>query len=372
MKKILFLNLVAFSKNGGIERFNKCFLHALFKLDGQGDIYSESISAYDSKANTAYYPVEKYKGYSERKSQFVAGSLIAARKFDTIVIGHINMAVVGYLIKKVYPSKRVLLITHGIDVWHQVGGIKQKFLNVVDGILSVSQFTKSKLIELNNVPDEKIKVFPNTIDPYFSIPASLSKDNTMRMRYGIGEDTFVLYTLTRLSSTELFKGYDKVLVALKEVIKTNPNVHYVIAGKYDEKEKSRIDNIVEDNGLQGHVTLTGFLKEEELTAHYQMADTYIMPSKKEGFGIVFIEALVCGVPVIGGNADGSADALLQGELGTLVNPDSVEDIVGAIKKHISERERDNETKVKEKQQKTIEHYAFDKYTQRLKNLLVES
>ena len=362
---------MAFSKNGGIERFNKCFLHALSHLDKEGVIDSKSYSAYDTEANEAYYPKHKYKGFSESKPKFVAGSLLAARRFDIIIIGHVNMAIAGYLIKKIYPSKQVILITHGIDVWYAFSGIKQKFLKVVDRILSVSQFTKDKLIELNNVPAEKIKVFPNTIDPYFKIPASLSKDNTMRGRYGIHDNTFVLYTLTRLSNTELFKGYDKVLVALKDVIKTNPNVHYVIAGKYDEAEKSRIDNIIEENNLQGHVTLTGFLKEEELTAHYQMADTYIMPSKKEGFGIVFIESLVCGVPVIGGNADGSADALLQGELGTLVNPDSVEDITAAINKHIVERERDDEVKIKNKQEKTIEHYAFDKYKQRLKAVLVE-
>ena len=103
-----------------------------------------------------------------------------------------------------------------------------------------------------------------------------------------------------------------------------------------------------------------------------MADTYIMPSKKEGFGIVFIEALVCGTPVIAGNIDGSVDALQNGEAGTLINPDSVEDIANAIMKHAvmtsSEKEEERRAIVK----KTLEHFSFDKYKQRLEGILAES
>ncbi len=85
------------------------------------------------------------------------------------------------------------------------------------------------------------------------------------------------------------------------------------------------------------VIFTGYIQDEELSSHYTLADLYIMPSLGEGFGIVFIEAMYYGLPVIGGNKDGSVDALLNGKLGLLVNPDKPEEITLAIKKVIENK-----------------------------------
>jgi glycosyltransferase involved in cell wall biosynthesis len=76
--------------------------------------------------------------------------------------------------------------------------------------------------------------------------------------------------------------------------------------------------------------LTGFIPDEELTAHYQLCDVFAMPSKKEGFGIVYLEALACGKPTLGGNQDGALDALCRGELGALVDPDDVQAIAHTL------------------------------------------
>jgi phosphatidylinositol alpha-1,6-mannosyltransferase len=67
-----------------------------------------------------------------------------------------------------------------------------------------------------------------------------------------------------------------------------------------------------------------------------MADVFVLPSKKEGFGIVFIEALACGLPVICGNADGSVDAIRNGELGIAINPDNETELEKCIADQLSE------------------------------------
>jgi len=371
MKRILFLNLTAFSQTGGIERFNKCFLKALGELDKEGVTDSYSLSAYDDSVSEQYYDAARYKGFGKNKISFVLGSLAKAGKYDVIFLGHVNLASVGIVIKRLYPSKKVILITHGIEVWTQLTGIKKKILDVADRVMSVSSFTKNKLKEVQGINGNKVTVFPNTIDPYFSIPDNVRRVDSLRERYDINKEDFVIYTLTRLANTELYKGYDKVIKALPAIIKEYPNTKYVIAGKYDAAEKERIDKQVAAEGLQEHVILTGYLQEEELVAHYQMADLYIMPSRKEGFGIVFIEALVCGLPVIAGNADGSADALLNGELGTLIDPNSVEDIAAALKKHIQNNNRNKEEERLAVREKTLDSFAFDRYKQRLANIIAE-
>jgi glycosyltransferase involved in cell wall biosynthesis len=78
--------------------------------------------------------------------------------------------------------------------------------------------------------------------------------------------------------------------------------------------------------VQNTVVLAGFVPDEELCEHYNLCDLFAMPSKAEGFGIVYLEALACGKPALAGNKDGSRDALNDGELGLLVDPDDTEEI----------------------------------------------
>ena len=173
-------------------------------------------------------------------------------------------------------------------------------------------------------------------------------------------------TLTRLSSKELYKGYDQVLESIHLLKEKYPSIKYLIVGKYDAAEKQRIDNIIVRLSLQQQVVFTGYIPDEELSRHYQIADLYVMPSKKEGFGIVFIEAMLYGLPVIAGNKDGSTDALLQGRLGVLVDPDDQYAITEAIKKVLVN------TKIyKPNQQLLMQHFGFDVYKQKLQVILNE-
>src|SRR4051812_4360176 len=104
-RKILFLNLTAFSKTGGIEKFNKCLLKALSEFEEHKSISITSYSLYDDQANEQYFLNKKYKGFSGKRIQFVIRSVFRARKFDQVILGHINMAVVGCLIRILYPKK---------------------------------------------------------------------------------------------------------------------------------------------------------------------------------------------------------------------------------------------------------------------------
>jgi phosphatidylinositol alpha-1,6-mannosyltransferase len=69
---------------------------------------------------------------------------------------------------------------------------------------------------------------------------------------------------------------------------------------------------------------------EELPDYFRLADVFVMPSAYEGFGIVFLEAMATGVHVIAGSQDGSRDALCDGALGTLVDPENGEELASAI------------------------------------------
>jgi phosphatidyl-myo-inositol dimannoside synthase len=367
VKNLLFLNLTAFSQTGGLEKFNRCFMKALGLASEETDLKCEAYSLYDTQSDERYFPASKYKGFGKKRLQFVASSILKGSRQDVIVLGHINLAIVGVAIKKLFPGKKLALICHGIEVWQPLQGIKKKVLEQADHILAVSAFTKDKLVTIQGLRSDKVAVFHNTIDPFFEMPIAFEKDETLMQRYGVKAHDFVLFSLCRLSSNEQYKGYDQVIEALPALLDKYPNIKYIIAGKYDELEHQRVTALVKELGVENNVILTGFIKNEEITAHYQLANTYIMPSNGEGFGIVFIEATACGVRAIAGNKDGSIDALMNGELGTLVDPMNVEEIAAAIEKNIKEGWSANAGK--NLQQKTMDNFGFSAYTSRLKMLL---
>lgn len=370
-KNVLFINLAAFSLTGGIEKFNKCFLKALWELHLQGELDVTSYSLYDQETNEQYFPKQYYKGFIRQRLSFVKQSVIHARHFDVIVLGHINLAIIGFLVKFFFPKKKIILIAHGIEVWQPLKGIKKIFLNKIDNIFAVSNYTKEKLRRVQKIDADKINIFPNTIDPFFDVPANFVTPLYLKKRYNVSEDDFVLFTLTRLSSSEKYKGYDMVIKSLPDLVKRIPNIRYIIAGKYDIEEKLRIEKMVKDLDLNDVVYLAGFLNNEEISDHYQLGDVFIMPSKGEGFGIVFIEAAVCGVKIVAGNKDGSVDALKNGELGTLVDPDSADEITEVVLKLHREKHAWNSQNKKDLQNRTLNYFGFSVFKKKLQKELME-
>jgi len=366
--KVLFLYLKAFSLTGGIEKFNRSFLKALHELSVDGLFDADAISSSDTVNNEKYFPVKRFKGYGGRKIAFVLGTLAKAWQYDTVIIGHINLAIVGNLIKLIKPSVKLILVSHGIEVWKTHKGQKKRLLGQVDAILAVSQFTKERILHHNQFVDaQKIKLFPNTIDPYFIAPQKFGKPAYLLERYGITDGMHVILTITRLSSTEKYKGYDSTITLMKDLKQGSHSILYLLCGKADAVEQERISSLIQEFGVQDRVITTGFLKDEELIDHYLLADAFVMPSKKEGFGIVFIEAMACGSKVIAGNKDGSVDALKNGELGMLIDPDSSEQLQEAIVQTLTMGNHDPLLV----QRKVYAAFGFDQYKKRLGKYLSE-
>lgn len=325
VNKIAFIYLTSFSRTGGIEQFNKNVLVS-FKEGGL-----DAFSVYDEDADEKYFNKQWFNGFNGNKIKCLLSIICSGRKYSTILIGHINLAPLVYLIKLFFPSKQLILFAHGIEVWKPLAGKKAWLLKNANAIYAVSNFTKTSLLENNLGPtSDKIKILPNVLDLFFPYPTNFDKPAYLLDRYGIQPNEKILLTLSRLSSEEQYKGYDQVIKILNELNTDETIVKYVIAGKADEQELNRVKQLIKEEGLADIVILTGFVKEQELIDHYLLADIFVLPSKGEGFGIVLMEALACGKKVIAGNKDGSVDALMNGELGTLINPDDLDQLKLAI------------------------------------------
>lgn len=199
-----------------------------------------------------------------------------------------------------------------------------------DLVLAVSSYTRRQILTVHQLPEEKVKVINNCLDPFLPLPPGEKKKPSLMKKYGFQEGDKILMTLTRVSSKERYKGYDKVIEAMSMLRDEYPQLKYLIAGKYDGEEKRILDELSGAKKLRRHVVMPGYIDNAGLADHFALSDIYVMPSRKEGFGIVFIEAMYYGLPVIAGNEDGSTDALLNGKLGQLVSPENVDEIAGAI------------------------------------------
>lgn len=333
---VLFLTLRVFSATGGIEKVNRIVGKAIHKLGLESGNKAKVYSMYDKKddVDEKYFPKQIFRGFSTNKLEFVYKSIKQGKKCDVVILSHINLLSVGYLIKLFSPSTKIILITHGIEVWMPFSGFKKRMLEKCDLIVPVSTYTKDIMIKQNGFNENKFHVLNNCLDPFLPEPVTGEKSPALLAKYGFKKDDIILMTLTRLSSKEKYKGYDKVLIAVRDLAISYPNLRYLIVGKYDAAEKKRLDEITDALGISKLVVFAGFVPDEELADHFNLADVYVMPSKKEGFGIVFIEAMYYRKAVIAGSGGGSVDALNGGKFGLLVDPDSQEEITDAIKKVI--------------------------------------
>jgi glycosyltransferase involved in cell wall biosynthesis len=366
-KRILFLTLRIFSATGGIEKVCRILGKALFEMTFNGDCSLNIYSSHDTKyqsSDKAYFPSDCFSGFGNNRFKFLNASFLKGIKSDVVILSHINLLPIGWLIKRFSPKTKLVMLAHGIEVWSLPLGIKKKMLNACDEILCVSQFTKDEMIKLHGDLAKKYSVLNNCLDPFLPVLAKQNDSIDLRSRYGFKPFDKILFTLTRMDATERYKGYDRVLKAMALLIKKMPELKYIIGGSYDEIEKKKIDELIDELGLKDSVMITGFIPDETLNDYFQISDVYVMPSYNEGFGIVFIEAMYYGLPVIAGNKDGSVDALLNGKLGTLIDPMDIAALKNAIEDNF---ENTNKGIVDKKV--LMAHFGYEVYKEKLNGFL---
>jgi glycosyltransferase involved in cell wall biosynthesis len=287
---------------------------------------------------------------------------------NLVITTHLNFTVAAYWLKR-FVGIPYWTVAHGVEAWDIQRPTLQTALRHADRILAVSSYTRDRLLKEQNLDPSKIEILPNTFDPNrFKIG---EKPPHLLEQYQLKPEQPILLTVNRLVLSESYKGYDKVLEALPQIRRVIPNLHYIILGKGDDRP--RLEQLIGERQLEDCVTLAGFIPDAELCDYYNLCDVFVMPSKLEGFGIVYLEALACGKPTLGGNQDGAIDALCHGELGALVNPDDVEEIAQTITQ-ILQRTYPNPLMFQPDalRQKVIDTFGFERFQQTLAELMKNS
>ncbi len=256
------------------------------------------------------------KHLAKARLALVFAWLVLVRPPDLIIVGHVGLGPLAWVAKRVLRIPYVVW-AHGTEVWHQCRGIHVASLRLADRVVAVSRYTARELGAIDaSLPDRTVVVHP-MVDSQFRP----GRGEALRRRLGVN-DARVLLSVGRLSATDRYKGFDTVLRALPEVLARAPDVRYIVAGEGDDLPRLRA--LADRLGVSHATVFTGSPSDRDLPDYYNACELFVMPSSKEGFGIVFIEALACGKPVIAGDAGGAPDAVLDGGLGRLVQPGDVQ------------------------------------------------
>ena len=323
--RILALITDGFGGQGGISQYNRDFFTALSDADPVGEIV---VVPRLGQAQQEALPVRVRQqapvfnkiGYS----LYAMG--VAAKKgpFDLVYCGHILHSPLSVVIARRLKIPLWLQL-HGIDAWTCPHPIIRWAVERSDLVTVVSRYTKRRFLGWANIQPERVRVLPNTVaDRYSPGPKSAQ----LLEQYGL-RGKRILLTISRISIHDSYKGHHLVLAVMPDLLHEYPDLVYVVAGDGSGREK--LQQLALEHGLADSVKFIGRVSEAQLPDLYRTADVFVMPSTKEGFGIVFLEAMRSGIPAIGGNSDGSMDPLRDGTAGYAVSCENKDELLDAIR-----------------------------------------
>jgi glycosyltransferase involved in cell wall biosynthesis len=319
----------AFGGFGGIAVYNRDLLTALTELPvcQKVTVLPRLIRQTPGPLPARIELREKAANNRMRYVLELARVLITRERYDVVLCGHINLLPLAEIASRLLKAKHVLLI-YGVDAWSSNGRrLSNRLAARTDLVISISQFTKQRFLSWSSVHDSRVRLLPNAI--HLEEYGVGKKPRYLEQRYRLGGKK-VLMTLARLQQSERQKGVDEMLEILPALLSDDKNLSYLIVGDGDDKQ--RLECKVASLELNDHVIFAGRVPEEEKPDHYRLADVFVMPGRQEGFGFVFLEAMASGIPVVASSLDGSREAVLNGRLGELADPDDCESVKEAIRR----------------------------------------
>ena len=234
--------------------------------------------------------------------------------------------------RRLFGLKTVIYI-HGEEIstrgrYDDRGRRRRRAFAAADGIVAVSRFTRDTLTGSFDVPADKVELVSNGVD--LARFEKRPRAARLGVRYGL-QGRPVLLTVGRLHAR---KGMDRVIDSLPAVLREIPDLVYLIVG--EGSYRPVLEELVASHDLGRHVVFAGAVPDYELIDHYALGDVFIMANREmpdgetEGFGLVFLEANACGLPVIAGRAGGSVDAVIDQVNGLVVDGTDSDAIAAAI------------------------------------------
>lgn len=245
----------------------------------------------------------------------------------------------------------------GVEVWEKTEPCRIEWARRANTLLSISSYTQGRAERVHG-GFARAKVCwlgTETDEPALAVEKT--------------KDSPVVLILSRIDEHEKgFKGHAELIECWPKVLSVVPNARLIVAGSGSGKE--RIERIAAASPAAKHIEFRGYIPEEQLEALWSEISVFAMPSRSEGFGLVYIEAMRHGVPVIASVHDAAQEINLDGETGYNVDLDKADELPERLIELLS----DPDLAVamgRNGQQRWIRHFTFPAFKGRFLPLLKE-
>lgn len=322
---ILFINSLRKNRWGGGEKWmteaasglnklgHKCTIGCIPGSVIEGKALKKNISAinFNIKSDLDFSAIFKLK------------NILNSLEIDVLVCCQNKDVKIGGRAARKAKTKAVFS-RQGLQLFSNKKRYKYPFTQLVDGIITNTKSIKEIYESFGWFTENFIHVLYNGME-LPGLDANLSKQDI----FTVDMDTKVIFSAGRLSEQ---KGFSYLIEAANICKKKGHQYHFVISGS--GKLEHELQNLVAQLNLNNYVTFTGFI--EDLTAYYQTADIFVLPSLFEGMPNVVMESMANGTPAIATRVNGADELILPGENGFLIDPESPHQIVSALEHYFSE------------------------------------
>lgn len=328
--KTLFIVQDLFSAESGIARILRLYLKAVCEMGKPGDEvrYTALNDRGDTLPRAKVYLGERLAGLDNcecSKLLYFLNILWRGSKSDRVICGHLHHLILARFAAVFRPGLKYYLIAHGIEVWRPYTLLERAALRYAHRIFCVSEYTRRQMLRFAPFLDSaRLVVVPNTFDPGFE---------PMGQPTPAGPGHPKILVVSRLVATDPYKGVDTMIEAMPEILRQFPFAQLRIVGGGDDR--SRLEEIAQSLGLGASVHFCGMIDDTALQKEYMACDLFALPSRKEGFGLVYLEAMTYGKPCLAARA-GGAPEVVNAEVGALVeygNTDQISVAVADLVRH---------------------------------------
>jgi phosphatidylinositol alpha-1,6-mannosyltransferase len=304
-------------------------------------------------------------GYAGSRLPFALAALHAAGRKPALVIAlHPHLAPIMWAMSARSRKFRSVVFTHGVEVWQPLGWPRGAALRQSDLVIGPSVDTVQHLISKQHLPPGKVQLLAWALDPEFE--ARVSSGDRPLPPPGFPRTGRIILTVGRWDSAEQYKGADTLIAALPRILQAIPDASLVLVG--DGNDRLRLEQLARDSGISEHTHFLRRLQPEQLFACYANCDLFALPSRGEGFGLVFLEAMACAKPVIGGMHGGIPDIVENGVTGLLVPHGDAGRLAQALESLLTDPNLAREIGERGRERVRTE-YSFQEFHERLARIM---